>query len=132
MHTEIKYIFYSFSIPLELIYHILTYDKRFIIRNRKIITIHKFNKDDNRYKILNEKRPLINIFWNAPGCFYSSFNKEVHINFKFNWNILDENENELMDIDYVYNRIFEEIIKIKHKHNNNLINWSLIEKKLYK
>jgi hypothetical protein len=132
MHNEIKDILYSFSIPLELIYYILIYDRRFIIRNRKIININRFNEDDNRYKILNEKRPLINIFWNAPGCFYSSFNKKVHINFKFGWDIFDDNDNELMDIDYMYNRIFEEIIKIKQKNNNNLTDWSLIEKKLYK
>lgn len=132
MHTEIEHILYSFSIPLELIYHILIYDRRFIIQNRKIITINRFNKDDNRYKILNEKKPLINIFWYAPGCFYSSFNSAVHINFKFGWDIFDDNDNELMDINYVYNRIFEEIIKIKQKNNNNLTNWSLIEKKLYK
>ena len=131
MNIEIEHILYSFSIPLEIIHYILIYDKRFIIRDRKIITINKFNKKDIRYTILNERRPLINIYWNAPGCFYSSFNREVHINFKFNWNILDDNENELMDIDYMYNLIFEEIFKIKQNNNNNFINWSLIEKKLY-
>lgn len=131
MNIEIEYILYNFSIPLEIIHYILIYDKRFIIRDRKIITINKFNKQDIRYTILNERRPLINIYWNAPGCFYSSFNREVHINFKFNWNILDDNENELMDIDYMYNLIFIEIFKIKQKNTNNFINWSLVEKKLY-
>ena len=43
------------ALPLEVIYNILTYDKRFVVRDGKLITINKIHKNDNRFDILSKK-----------------------------------------------------------------------------
>jgi hypothetical protein len=39
-------------LPLDIINHILTFDRRFIIRNGQVITINPIAKADERYDIL--------------------------------------------------------------------------------
>jgi hypothetical protein len=46
------------SLPLEIIYNILTFDKRFVVRDGKLITINKIHKNDMRIDKLT-KKPLI-------------------------------------------------------------------------
>jgi hypothetical protein len=49
------------NLPLEIIYYILTFDKRFIIRKGKLIVINKINVLDERYNVL-QKKPVIKQF----------------------------------------------------------------------
>jgi hypothetical protein len=46
------------TLPLEVIYNILTFDKRFVVRDGKLITINKIHKNDMRIDKLT-KKPLI-------------------------------------------------------------------------
>lgn len=52
------------KLPLDIIKYILSFDKRFIIRNNKILIINKINKKDYRYNILyniSEKKKYYDI-----------------------------------------------------------------------
>jgi len=40
------------KLPIEIVKHIVTYDKRFIIRNGKIIQINHIDKNDKRRDLL--------------------------------------------------------------------------------
>jgi hypothetical protein len=40
------------TLPVEIVKHIISYDKRFIIRNGKIIQINQIDKNDKRYNLL--------------------------------------------------------------------------------
>jgi hypothetical protein len=40
------------NFPLEIVKHIISYDKRFIIRHGKIIQINQIDKNDKRYNLL--------------------------------------------------------------------------------
>jgi hypothetical protein len=64
------------NIPLEIVKHILSYDKRFVIRNGKIIQINRIDHNDKRYQLLmklpvKEYYPINNITY-----LYLSINDE--------------------------------------------------------
>jgi len=50
-----------YNFPLDIIYYILTFDERFIIRNNKLIIINKISSTDNRYLLL-KNIPLVKQF----------------------------------------------------------------------
>lgn len=89
------------NLPLDIIKNILLYDKRFIIRDKKIILISKISKNDKRYKILFNK---IFIF------IYTHNNQHKKINFIPNTVVITERNNDILNnINfslYIYNTIF--------------------------
>jgi hypothetical protein len=51
-----------YKLPLEVVNHILAYDKRFVIRNGNIIQINQIPKTDSIYNIfhrISKKEPII-------------------------------------------------------------------------
>ena len=40
------------KLPIEIVKHIISYDKRFIIRNGGILQINQIDKNDKRYNML--------------------------------------------------------------------------------
>jgi hypothetical protein len=62
------------KLPLEIVKHIISYDKRFIIRNGKIIQIHQIQKNDKKYEpILGIKIKNYDIENNS-SCVYLTVN----------------------------------------------------------
>ena len=42
------------NLPLEIIHHVLTFDRRFVLRNGKLEQINLISKEDKRYDMLRE------------------------------------------------------------------------------
>ena len=58
------------KLPLEIVKHIITYDKRFIIRRGKIIQINPIDKNDKRYNLLESiKQKQYNINDNSSSVY---------------------------------------------------------------
>jgi len=62
------------TLPVEIVKHIISYDKRFIIRKGKIIQINQIDKNDKRYNLLESiKQKQHNINDNS-SCVYLKIN----------------------------------------------------------
>lgn len=59
MDITSRILYYYLPLPKDVITNILLYDRKYIMRKGKLTTINKLNKKDPRYKILEDKRPLI-------------------------------------------------------------------------
>jgi hypothetical protein len=58
------------KLPLEIVKHIISYDKRFIIRNGKIIQINQIDKNDKRYNLLESiKLKYYDIYHNSSSVY---------------------------------------------------------------
>jgi len=71
------------NFPLEIVKHIISYDKRFIIRHGKIIQINHINKSDKRYNLLE----LINLkyfdIYDNSSCVYIKINSHKDLCIKY-------------------------------------------------
>lgn len=77
------------KLPLEIVKHIITYDKRFIIRKGKIQQINQIDKNDKRYKLLfGIKKIVYNIEHNS-SCVYLTVNSYKDICLMYSDNILE-------------------------------------------
>lgn len=76
------------KLPLDIIINILLYDKRFIIRDKKIFVVSKISKNDIRYKILFNK---IFIF------IYKNNNHNKKIKFIPNTIVITEKNNDILN-----------------------------------
>jgi hypothetical protein len=57
-------------LPIEIVKHIISYDKRFIIRKGKIIQINPIDKNDKRYNLLESiKQKQYNINDNSSSVY---------------------------------------------------------------
>jgi hypothetical protein len=71
------------SLPIEIVKHIISYDKRFIIRNGKIIQINQINKNDKRYYLLESiKLKHFDIYDNS-SCVYIKINSHKDLCIKY-------------------------------------------------
>ena len=71
LNTYIYYIKTNMEIlPIEIVKHIISYDKRFIIRKGKIIQINPIDKNDKRYNLLESiKQKQYNINDNSSSVY---------------------------------------------------------------
>ena len=50
--------YYASIMPVDIVYYILLFDSRFVMRNGKLVEIKQIPKEDNRYSMLL-KRPMV-------------------------------------------------------------------------
>ena len=93
-------------IPLELIYHILSYNRHFVIKNGKLITINRL--DMSKYNL--EISPKIHMhMYPLDNCIYGYYIKFKNKKFRLYYREMDE---------------IEIIFKTLHKYKNNyFIEW---------
>jgi len=85
------------KLPIELIWYILTYDRRYVIRDRKLIMIN--NLDKNKYAqiidlLLKKKIPVCKCTRNIYGIYQSDITIElnrINLSYRF-YNYIDPNE----------------------------------------
>ena len=83
------------NLPIEIVKHIISYDKRFIIRNGKIIEIKEIDKNDKRYELLESiKQKEYNVIEKSSSV-YITINSQKDFCIKYS-----ENELELLTLLY--------------------------------
>ena len=93
-----------FSLPMDLVKGCLSYDKRYVIRHGKIITINKISPDDGRYKILQSipktsVRPLL------PNIYASYIDSDKIVDEKYHYYIVQIHNDEKNVIMYSFRKI---------------------------
>ena len=83
------------NLPIEIVKHIISYDKRFIIRKGKIIEIKRIDKNDKRYELLESiKKKEYNVIEKSSSV-YITINSQKDYCIKYS-----ENELELLTLLY--------------------------------